>query len=68
MRKELTSRACTRLDSDYASEMRLAKECGVDAFAVNYGGYGNDFDTFDQRLELMYQAAHETDFKVSARI
>lgn len=49
---------------NYTTDMLLAKAAGIDAFAVNYGGWGNSWPYFESYLNIMYQTAEELDFKL----
>lgn len=49
---------------DYSNDIKLAKAAGIDAFAVNYGGWGNAFASFSQYLDIFYKTAEDLDFKL----
>lgn len=49
---------------DYTNDINLAKAAGIDAFAVNYGGWGNAFVYFSEYLDKFYKTAEQMDFKL----
>lgn len=49
---------------DYTNDMNLAKAAGIDAFAVNYGGWAASWPYFENYLNIMYQTAEKLDFKL----
>jgi len=49
---------------DYTNDMNLAKAAGIDAFAVNYGGWAASWPFFENYLHIMYQTAEKLDFKL----
>ena len=49
---------------DYTNDMNLAKAAGIDAFAVNYGGWGDAWPYFAHYLDIMYKTAEKLDFKL----
>ncbi|KAF1984391.1 glycoside hydrolase family 71 protein [Aulographum hederae CBS 113979] len=49
---------------DYSKDMQLAKSAGIDAFALNYGGWSTDWDQQDQYQKEFYQAAAAAGMKV----
>jgi glucan endo-1,3-alpha-glucosidase len=49
---------------DYSNDINLAKAAGIDAFAVNYGGWGNAFADFANYLDVFYKTAEHMDFKL----
>ena len=51
-------------NGDYTNDITLAKKAGIDAFAVNYGGWDADWNALSGYLGRFYQAAAEQDFKL----
>lgn len=51
-------------DLNYTTDMTLAKAAGIDAFAVNYGGWNAAWPYFEHYLDIMYKTAEELDFKL----
>ena len=49
---------------DYTNDITLAKAAGIDAFAVNYGGWGDAFAEFSNYLDIFFKKAEELDFKL----
>lgn len=49
---------------DYTNDMNLAKAAGIDAFAVNYGGWDASWPYFENYLNIMYKTAEKLDFKL----
>ncbi|KAL8692593.1 MAG: hypothetical protein Q9218_002409 [Villophora microphyllina] len=49
-------------DGDYTQDINLAKEAGIDAFAVNYGGWNVDWTQQEGYLRKFYQTAEALDF------
>lgn len=52
------------LNNDYTRDITLAKEAGIDAFALNYGGWNADFTKLDSSLDKFYTQAANLSFKV----
>ena len=51
-------------DLNYTNDMTLAKNAGIDAFAVNYGGWAAAWPSFENYLDIMYKTAEDLDFKL----
>ncbi|KAL9637447.1 MAG: hypothetical protein Q9164_002173, partial [Protoblastenia rupestris] len=51
-------------NGDYTHDIQLAKAVGIDAFAVNYGGWGCDWNMLAGFLEKFYQTAAALNFKL----
>jgi hypothetical protein len=51
-------------NGDYSQDFTLAKKAGIDAFAVNYGGWNTDFNQQEGYLADFYRAAAGTGVKV----
>ena len=49
---------------NYTTDMTLAKAAGIDAFAVNYGGWAASWPYFEHYLNIMYQTAEDLNFKL----
>ncbi|CAO1601358.1 hypothetical protein XANCAGTX0491_005023 [Xanthoria calcicola] len=49
-------------NGDYTADINLAKEAGIDAFAVNYGGWNVDWAQHEAQLEKFYRTAEQLDF------
>ncbi len=49
---------------NYTNDMTLAKNAGIDAFAVNYGGWAASWPYFESYLNIMYQTAEDLNFKL----
>lgn len=52
------------LNGDYTKDIHLAKGAGIDAFAINYGGWNANFDQLSGYLSKFYTQAASLDFKV----
>ena len=52
------------LNNDYTKDITLAKEAGIDAFAVNYGGWNANFDQQAGYLARFYAQAAALSFKL----
>lgn len=50
--------------NDYTNDITLAKDAGVDAFAINYGGQGVDWSVQERYLAEFYAAAEAHSIKV----
>lgn len=48
----------------YADDIKRAMAAGIDAFAVNYGGWSNDFNKWDTYLKQIFAAAETAKFKL----
>ena len=55
-------------NGDYTQDMQLAKAAGIDAFAVNYGGWGADFGQQDGYLSDFFNAAESAGMKAFVSI
>lgn len=51
-------------DLNYTNDMMLAKASGIDAFAVNYGGWAASWPYFEHYLSIMYKTAEQLNFKL----
>ena len=51
-------------NGDYTPDIKAAKDAGIDAFAVNYGGWGVDKDTLALQLDRFYTNASAMNFKI----
>ncbi|KAI9720561.1 MAG: hypothetical protein M1812_002741 [Candelaria pacifica] len=51
-------------NGDYTNDIKLAADAGIDAFALNYGGWNVDFTVQDGYLSEFYSAAAKLGFKV----
>ena len=51
------------LNNDYTKDITLAKEAGIDAFVLNYGGWNADFTKLDIALKKFYAQAASLSFK-----
>lgn len=51
-------------NGDYTKDINLAKGAGIDAFALNYGGWNANFDQLSGYLSKFYAQAASLDFKV----
>ena len=51
-------------NGDYTKDIKLAKEAGIDAFAINYGGWNANFDQLSGYLAKFYTQAESLEFKV----
>ncbi|KAI9779642.1 MAG: hypothetical protein M1835_004663 [Candelina submexicana] len=51
-------------NGDYTNDIKLAAAAGIDAFALNYGGWNVDFNVQDRYLSEFYSAAVTLGFKV----
>ncbi len=51
-------------DGDYTNDINLARSAGIDAFAINYGGWNVDFTVQERYLKDFYSAAETQGFKV----
>ncbi|KAL8854407.1 MAG: hypothetical protein Q9221_000894 [Calogaya cf. arnoldii] len=49
-------------NGDYTDDINLAKNAGIDAFAVNYGGWNVDWTQHEAQLEKFYKTAEQLDF------
>ncbi|KAL8836931.1 MAG: hypothetical protein Q9170_002731 [Blastenia crenularia] len=49
-------------NGDYTNDINLAKAAGIDAFAVNYGGWNVDWTQQEGFLAAFYRKAEELDF------
>ncbi|KAL9588899.1 MAG: hypothetical protein Q9203_002301 [Teloschistes exilis] len=49
-------------DGDYTEDINLAKEAGIEAFAVNYGGWNVDWTQQEGYLEKFYRTAETLNF------
>ncbi|KAL6719419.1 hypothetical protein ACLMJK_003659 [Lecanora helva] len=49
---------------NYTTDMLLAKNAGIDAFAVNYGGWSASWPYFEHYLNVMYTTAEKLGFKL----
>ncbi|KAG7006432.1 hypothetical protein G7Y79_00014g036070 [Physcia stellaris] len=52
------------LNGNYTNDITLAKGAGIDAFAINYGGWNANFDQQSSYLSKFYTQAATLDFKV----
>jgi glucan endo-1,3-alpha-glucosidase len=51
-------------NGDYTNDMKLARSAGIDAFAINYGGWNVNFPQQEGYLKDFYSAAEKQGFKV----
>ena len=51
-------------NGDYTKDIKLAQGAGIDAFALNYGGWNANFDQLSGYLSKFYTQAASLDFKV----
>ena len=51
-------------NGDYTNDINLAKEAGIDAFVVNYGGWDVDWTQQESNLKDFYSAAEKLGFKL----
>ena len=51
-------------DGDYSKDIKLAKEVGIDAFAVNYGGWNVDWTQHEAQLNRFYKTAEQLHFRL----
>ncbi|UJR18149.1 hypothetical protein I4U23_005049 [Adineta vaga] len=51
-------------NGDYTNDINLARSAGIDAFAINYGGWNVDFAQQEGYLQDFYSAAEYHNFKV----
>ena len=51
-------------NGDYTHDISLAKAAGIDAFAVNYGGWNCDWNLLATFLHKFYQDASSLNFKI----
>ncbi|KAL9000089.1 MAG: hypothetical protein Q9169_001164 [Polycauliona sp. 2 TL-2023] len=49
-------------NGDYTRDITLAKEAGIDAFAVNYGGWDVDWTQHEAQLKKFYTTAEQLNF------
>ena len=49
---------------DYTNDINLAKAAGIDAFAVNYGGWASALPYFAHYLDIFYKTAEKLNFKL----
>ena len=49
---------------DYTNDINLAKAAGIDAFAVDYGGWSSGLPYFAHYLDVFYRTAEKLDFKL----
>ena len=49
---------------DYTNDINLAKAAGIDAFAVDYGGWSSGLPYFENYLDVFYKTAEKLDFKL----
>ncbi|KAI4238234.1 MAG: hypothetical protein L6R40_005774 [Gallowayella cf. fulva] len=49
-------------DGDYTNDINLAKAAGIDAFAVNYGGWNVDWAQHETQLARFYRTAEQLSF------
>ena len=49
---------------DYTNDIKLAKAAGIDAFAVDYGGWASALPYFAHYLDIFYKTAEKLDFKL----
>lgn len=49
---------------NYTTDMTLAQAAGIDAFAVNYGGWAASWPYFESYLDIMYKTAEKLNFKL----
>jgi glucan endo-1,3-alpha-glucosidase len=52
------------IDGNYTNDIQLAKAAGIDAFALNYGGWSVDYPTQDGYLQEIYDACEANDFQI----
>jgi len=51
-------------NNDYTNDIKLAKAAGIDAFAVNYGGWDCSWPQLEGWLHTFYETAKTLDFKL----
>ena len=51
-------------NGDYTTDITEAMNAGIDAFVINYGGWGADFNVQDGYLNDFYTAAENLNYKV----
>lgn len=51
-------------NGDYTNDIKLAKDAGIDAFAINYGGWNADWVQMEGQLAKFYSQAASLNFKV----
>ena len=51
-------------NGDYTNDITLAKGAGIDAFAVNYGGWNADWTQLEAQLDKFYTQATTLGFKL----
>lgn len=51
-------------DGDYTNDINLARSAGIDAFAINFGGWNVNFTEQEEYLKDFYSAAETQNFKV----
>ena len=51
-------------NGDYTNDINLAKGAGIDAFAINYGGWNANWDQLGHQLDKFYTQAATLGFKV----
>ncbi|KAL8672977.1 MAG: hypothetical protein Q9224_007543, partial [Gallowayella concinna] len=51
-------------DGDYTNDINLAKAAGIDAFAINYGGWNVDWTQHEAQLEKFYRTAEQMSFQL----
>ena len=49
---------------DYTNDINLARSAGIDAFAINFGGWNVDFPQQEGYLKDFYTAAETQNYKV----
>ena len=52
------------LNGDYTNDINLAKGAGIDAFAINYGGWNANWPQLESQLAKFYTQAASLGFKV----
>ena len=52
------------LNGDYTNDINLAKGAGIDAFAINYGGWNANWEQMEAQLSKFYTQAASLSFKV----
>ena len=51
-------------NGSYVNDIKLAKGAGIDAFAVNYGGWNADWARLEAQLDAFYTQAKSLNFKL----